>query len=272
MDGTTANYSPLQGWSNNKNYAFFAFYPHDLTLVNRDGSTPYSGGVPAIKYTMDAPEEYPEEGAVDGADFVKSMTDVMTAAPITDCYWKSASDYYSSAGVNTSGGEVKFSFSHRLSSMGLNVKNASAGGISVSSVTFTISGLKNQSVIFPLGGNDMDPIYDGEEIGDIACSLDMPESGAEITASDEGTELSDKLIFIPQSDAITFTITVGYTRTLEGYDDKEISYTTSPLTTSLTEGKKHLVYLKFTDSTVEIIGEVREEGWVDIPTVEDTFM
>jgi hypothetical protein len=181
---------------------------------------------------------------------------------------------------------------HRLSSLGLNIKNSTevkyssegeiinAGGITINSVTFTISGLANQCVIFPLGGEKVEPQYDGSEIGLIACSLDMPENGVEIRniatvpANTEppytGTELLDKLILIPQTDEVTLTVTVGYSRTLEGYADNDMIYTTQELSTTLVEGQKYLVNLNFKDSTVEVT--LKNGAWVEIPSVEDTFI
>ena len=130
--GTTTDYSPLQGWSNNKKYAFFAFYPHDLELVNLDGDTPYSGGVPAIKYVMDP------------ADLKGSMVDVMTAGHYEDRYWKSSGDN------NIENDEINFSFSHRLSCLGLNIANLSAGTITLESVAFKIGGIKFHQAVFSL--------------------------------------------------------------------------------------------------------------------------
>ena len=289
----TASYEPLQGWSNSKKYAFFAYYPIEndhVTLVNPSDGSRYTEGVPAIKYTMDVPSEYPAEGPADGAAFKASMVDLMTAAPLTNLYWKSSSDYQLTDGGNSSNGEVQFSFLHRLSSLGLNIKNSTevkyssegeiinAGSITINSVTFTISGLANQSVIFPLGGEKVDPQYDGNGIGLIACDLDIPEDDREIpnikTVLTEppytGTELSDKLIFIPQEADVKFTVTVDYTRSLDGYADNNMIYTTQELSTTLVEGQKYLVNLNFKDSTVEVT--LKNGAWVEIPSVEDTFI
>ena len=86
--GAQASYSPLQGWSNIKKYAFFAYYPlqDNVTFAMTDGT-------PAITYTM-GPDNYQN-----------SMTDVMVAAPHVDKYWKTASDN------NVSNGEVALDLS-----------------------------------------------------------------------------------------------------------------------------------------------------------------
>ena len=265
----TPYYEPLQGWSNVKQYTFFAFYPmpnDNVTLVNSSDRSKYTGGVPAIKYTMDAPSEYPAEGPADGSAFVASMVDLMTADPMTNLYWKSASDNNIPSGNSTSNGEVNFRFTHRLSCLGLKVKNLTAGGITINSVTFNISGIKNQSVIFPLDGSS--PYYGNEQIGYIACGLGIKEDESDITTT-AGLELSNKLIFIPQESDVTFTVTVGYTRSLDGYINNQ-TYSTGELSTVLTKGQKYLVNLNFKDSTVD--ASVTDEAWAVIPKVEDTFI
>ena len=265
----TPYYEPLQGWSNVKQYTFFAFYPmpnDNVTLVNSSDGSKYTGGVPAIKYTMDVPSEYPAEGPTDGSAFVASMVDLRTADPMTNLYWKSASDNYIPNGNNSSNGEVNFRFTHRLSCLGLKVKNLTAGGITINSVTFNISGIKNQSVIFPLDGSS--PYYGNEQIGYIACGLGIKEDESDITTTD-GLELSNKLIFIPQESDVTFTVTLGYTRSLDGYTDNETSFTAGPLSTALAEGKKHIVYLNFKDSTVDV--ELKCGPWAESHTIDNTF-
>ena len=259
VDGTnttvgTGSYAPLQGWSNSKKYAFFAYFPLDnstVSLVNTDGSD-YTGGVPAIRYTMDP---------TSGETFRASMEDVMTAPAQIDKFWKSSAE----GGNNVANGEVNFSFEHRLSSLGLNVKNSTAGGITVNSVSFNISGLKNQSVIFPLDGGTA--VYGNERISAIACSLTIPEGGTAIATS--GTEFPDRLILIPQTDPVTLTVTVGYTRTLDGYADNVTSHTTYELSTALNEGKKHIVNLNFKDSTVDV--EFKCGPWAESHTIDNTF-
>ena len=258
-DGTNTtvgvgSYTPLQGWSNSKKYAFFAYFPLDnsaVSLVNTDGSD-YTGGVPAIRYTMDP---------TSGEAFRTSMEDVMTAPGQIDKFWKSSAE----GGNNVANGEVNFTFEHRLSSLGLNVKNSTAGRIAVNSVSFNISGLKNQSVIFPLDGGTA--VYGNEGIAAIACSLTIPEGGTAIATS--GTEFPDRLILIPQTDPVTLTVTVGYTRTLDGYADNVTSHTTYELSTALTGGKKHIVNLNFKDSTVDV--ELKCGPWAESHTIDNTF-
>lgn len=264
-DGTNTtvgvgSYTPLQGWSNSKKYSFFAYFPvgnQYVSLVNLDDESNYNPGIPVIKYTMDPST---------GENFTASMWDVMTATAHEDLYWKSVSEKSENTSAN---GEVRFSFNHCLSCLGLNLKNSTAGGITVNSVTFHLSGIQYQSITIPLDGSTR--TSEGPAV-DIDCALHVGEGGIavpSVEANPDGVEVVDKLILIPQTSALKFTVTVGYTRTLDTYESNETSFTTGPLSTALTEAKKHIVYLNFTDSTVDV--GMTTGAWVDIPTVEDTF-
>ena len=254
-DGTTADYSPLQGWSNNKRYAFFAFYPHDLELVNLDGDTPYSGGVPAVKYSMNP------------ADLKASMVDVMTAPANVDRFWQSSAE----GGNNLTNGEVNFAFSHRLSCLGLNIANLSAGTITLESVEFKIGGIKFHQAAFSL--------TDGATLSTTAANpttaeLPLAFAEGENSIEDGATkELSDKLIFIPQEeDDLSIEVTINYIReAVNGYAAYSDNFTTQSLTTKLAQGQKHIVNLKFTDSAVEVIGQVSQEGWSKTYDVNSSF-
>ena len=264
-DGTNTtvgvgSYTPLQGWSNSKKYSFFAYYPvgnQYVSLVNLDDESKYNPGVPVIKYTMDPSS---------GEKFTASMWDVMTATAHEGLYWKSVSDKSENTSAN---GEVRFSFNHCLSCLGLNLKNSTSGGITVNSVTFHLSGIQYQSITIPLDGSTR--TSEGPAI-DIDCALQVGDGGIavpSVSTDSKGVEVPDKLILIPQTSALEFTITVGYTRTLDSYEPIQTSFTTASVSTALTEGKKHIVSLNFTDSTVDV--GMTSGAWVDIPTVEDTF-
>lgn len=264
-DGTNTSvgvgsYTPLQGWSNSKKYSFFAYYPvgnQYVSLVNLDDESKYNPGVPVIKYTMDPSS---------GEKFTASMWDVMTATAHEDLYWKSVSDKSENTSAN---GEVRFSFNHCLSCLGLNLKNSTSGGITVNSVTFHLSGIQYQSITIPLDGSTR--TSEGPAI-DIDCALQVGDGGIavpSVSTDPKGVEMPDKLILIPQTSALEFTVTVGYTRTLDSYEPIQTSFTTASVSTALTEGKKHIVSLNFTDSTVDV--GMTSGAWVDIPTVEDTF-
>lgn len=256
VDASSAmcTYSPLQGWSNAKKYTFFAYYPYGpetITLVNLDG-TQYTEGTPAIKYTIDQ------------EDLGSSMVDVMTAFH-TDKYWYSATDN------NVENGDVPFEFIHRLSCLGVHIKNSSSGEIGVVSASLTISGIKNNQVIIPLNGASATNIAATEPMS-ATLSLSIPE-GKSVSAGKE-KELSDKLIFIPQEDQedeLSVQLTITYVRkAVDGFSEYTDSFETAPLTTTLVEGQKHLIHLNFTDSTVDIEGIGKDE-WNEQTPVEDTF-
>lgn len=240
-------YSPLQGWSNTKKYAFFAYYPHDaLRLVNLDGKD-YTAGVPAIKYTLDSDDIY------------ASMTDVMTAEAKTN--------------LETSDNSVHLIFSHRLSSLGVKVKNSSSGDIVLNSVSLEISDIMYQSIVIPLNGSQVTKTPFASAHASEMALAEVAETS--LTANGGESELADKLIFIPQDEDLTATVTIGYTRkAVTGTDGSYKEYTATKTLpsqkTKLEEGKKHLILLNFTDSTVEVKG-VANTGWVDLPEVEDTF-
>lgn len=248
-DNLTASYTPLQGWSNTRKYAFFAYYPlaSNVVLVNTDGSA-YTGGVPAIKYTLD-----PD-------DLQASMADVMVAPAHTDKYWYSASQN------NVTDGDIKFSFQHCLSCLGLKIKNSSAGSIELNSVTVTVSGISHQDIVISLDGPER--IYGSAMSGEKVCDLTLLDSEKEVTA--DGIELQDKLILIPQSEDLSVVVSIEYTRSAPGYVSYTDTFTSGIVTTTLTANRKHIICLNFTDVTVEVYG-IANAGWTEVPRVDSTF-
>ena len=254
VDGTNASYAPLQGWSNSKKYSFFAYYPIEndhVTLVNTADGTAYSGGVPAIKYSINT--DNPKE----------SMVDVMIATPQENKYWHSDSDN------NLSSGEILFEFAHCLSSLGVKIRNSSAGNIMFQGIYLDIEDIQYQQIVLPLDGSTLPPVADPFDISLYGLSV----SDASSLAPGSFKELSDKVILIPQSNTeVSIRIIVSYKRQF-GNGEPSSLLTSEPytLTSNLTTGKKHMISLNFKDSTVEVGGEVSTEGWIDIPDVEDTF-
>ena len=254
-----AEYSPLQGWSNTKKYSFFAYYPNSIgnsyvSLVNMNGNT-YTPGAPSIKYTMIP------------ADLKASMVDLMTASPqVVD---GSDSDKTSQ--------DVTFNFSHRLSCLGLKVKNSSGGDIEISNVTFILSGIRYTDITIPLDEGEISRTAAANPLS-ASLSLDLGENTDKMTLSSSATEdLSDKLIFIPQTEEVSIQMEIVYKRLASGgYDGyNEFVTLTLPgadnhLTTALTEGKKHIVTVNFTNSTVNVSGAV-PEPWKEKYTINDTF-
>lgn len=244
VDGTTAKYTPLQGWSNNKKYAFFAFYPMpnaNVTLANLEGSTPYAGGAPAVKYTMDAPAAS-TEGAADGTAFKASMIDVITADHI-DQYWTSEGKSF----TNTDSDDFVLNFKHRLSALGVSIKNSSSGDIEIKSLTLTISGIKYLSTIIPLDGSAQTPeeLAEEKKVPETTFTINIADDEKSIaTKSTEPTKIKDNLIFIPQTQNISINLSMVYT---DPYSDSDITKVITDLTTPLDEGKQHMVQLNYVD-------------------------
>lgn len=250
--GSPPSYTPLQGWSNTRKYTFFAFYPignENVDLVSTDGSE-YKGGVPAIKYSLNT------------EDLQGSMVDVMVSEPCTDLYYNSSGDN------NLQGREVKLTFNHILSALGVNFTKETENTIKINGVSMTISGIQYQTYIYPLDGV-ADAAPDGPAMDEKSFALSIPE-GVEVVSESAGTEIADKLIFIPQSQEATISLTINYTRSAGGVSfDDEKSF--NGITTAFKAGKKHLIQLKFTDSTVDVESDVTSSAWTDAWTVNNTF-
>lgn len=246
-------YSPLQGWSNTKKYAFFAYYPTNTTLVN-------TTGVPTIKYTLAE-----DDPATDANEMYQSMADVMTATPRTDLYWNSAS------ANNVANGEVTFSFAHRLSCVGVKIKNSTNSAITVSKVDFIVAGIQNKDITIPLDGTAVEPTNADTPMS-TSFSLSLADTDKSIpvntTSQEEYKELSDKLIFIPQSSNLTIS---KFQITFKRGTAAAESFIVNDLTTALEEGKKHLISLNIKESTVEVSYKFETNAWTDIDDVYDTF-
>lgn len=246
------SYTPLQGWSNTRKYTFFAFYPignENVDIVSADGSK-YKGGVPAIKYSLNT------------EDLRGSMVDVMVSEPCKDLYYNSAQDN------NIQGDEVKLKFNHILSALGVNFTKGTENTIKINGVSMTISGIQYQTYIYPLDGV-ADDVPGGPAMDEKSFALSIPE-GVEVVSEIAGTEIADKLIFIPQSQEATISLTINYTRSAGGVSfDDEKSF--NGITTAFKAGKKHLIQLKFTDSTVKVESDVTSGAWTDVEDVNNTF-
>ena len=275
------SYEPLQGWSNSKKYTFFAYYPIDETdepkveLVNANGG-PYTGGSPYLKYSLDV------------ADLKSSMVDLMTGdcnhlsttggkthtAPCQkDLYWKSSTDN------NIANGEVTFRFEHRLSSLGVKAKNGTTGSIKITGAAMQINGIQNETITIPLEGGT--PQTTGPEAAyNAEISLDVPSGGESISNTTNHQELSDKLIFIPQTGPLSIRMIIEYERSANGYQ----SFTTTATipadqngqaqfltVASLAEGTKYMIPLNFTESSVTVSGNINGEKWANSHEITDTF-
>lgn len=251
------SYTPLQGWSNTRKYTFFAFYypigNKNVDIVSANGSE-YKGGVPAIKYSLNT------------GDLQGSMVDVMVSEHCEDLYYNSSEDN------NLQGSEVKLKFNHILSALGVNFTKKTENTITINGVSMTISGIQYQTYIYPLDGVAATP---GGSTMEGSFALSIPEGGVEVSSKGAGTEIAgteiaDKLIFIPQSGNATISLTINYTRsagTVSFTDEKSFT----DIKTAFEAGKKHLIQLKFTDSTVEVTSDVTSGAWTDVEDVNNTF-
>lgn len=230
-----ASYTPLQGWLNDKKYAFFAFYPmpnDHVTLVNLDGNTPYSGGIPAVRYSNPNLD-------------VSKMDDVMIANYHTDLFWHSSNK----EGNNIPSGEVNFQFDHCLSCLVLSLKSTSEATITIQKITLSLSNVQYGSVIFPLDGDYTSVKYEKANESTKEIILEPQK-----IISEDYTDLSDLLILIPQDQDLSINLTVNYQRKYPDRDPYDAIFNTStPLTAKLLKGKKHKVKLDFSDSNVFIL-------------------
>lgn len=254
--GSPPSYTPLQGWSNTRKYTFFAFYPignENVDIVSANGSE-YKGGVPAIKYSLNTEH------------LQGSMVDVMVSEPCEDLYYNSSEDN------NLQGSEVKLQFNHILSALGVNFTKKTENTIKIKGVSMTISGIQYQTYIYPLDGAAA-TLGGSTTEGSFALSIPEDEDGVIgviVSSESAGTEIADKLIFIPQSGEATISLTIEYTRSAAGvsFTDKK---SFNGITTVFKAGKKHLIQLKFTDSTVYVESDVTSSAWTDAWTVNNTF-
>jgi hypothetical protein len=195
------------------------------------------------------------------ANFKASMVDVMTAPCHKDLY------AYTSIGTQPKTDDINFDFDHHLSCVGVKVKKTSSCDIVLNSITLKVSGIKNNILTIPLDGTAS--TADGPN-DPFSADLALTLGSTEKTVSTAYTELSDKLIFVPQSENISIQAIVNYTRKLSGYVDVTLEVPLTTVQTSLTEKNKHLIQLNFTDSNVTV-SSVTNSGWIDIEDVHNTF-
>lgn len=232
------SYAPLQGWSSSKKYTFFAYYPNSLPLVNEDGSAPYTGGLPAIKYELN-----------DDSLRESAMADVMVASPHVDLY---------------QGSNVALSFNHCLSALGVKVNNLSEAAVTIESVTWLISGIKYKDAVIKLDGT---PLVPGTAFASEMSSIAFVDSFTVPTMAVD-KNYPEAVILIPQDDNLTLTLNVEYTREATG---QEGEINSSTLTTPLKTGKMHFVHLIFTDTKVEVKQDISEGEWANTHEVPSTF-
>jgi hypothetical protein len=105
--------------------------------------------------------------------------------------------------------------------------------------------------------------------GTFALSLDSGQTFA-VAQTPEYDELSDKLIFIPQTEKMTIKATIGYKRNAyDGYSTVESTKTVENLETALAEGQKQMISFNFTDSKVDV--SISKGPWSNKHEVDNSF-
>lgn len=231
------SYAPLQGWSGSKKYTFFAYYPSTLPLFNEDGSTPYTAGLPAIKYELN--DESFRESA---------MVDVMVATPHFD---------------HNQGGNIEFSFKHCLSALGVKVDNLSEAAVTIESATWLISGITYKDAIIKLDGT-LEP---GTAFASGSNSIAFVDPFTVATMTPD-KNYPEAVILIPQEENLTLKLTVEYTREATGQQGEVNS---STLSTNMEKGTMHFVHLIFTDTKVEVKEDISKGNWAATHDVPSTF-
>jgi hypothetical protein len=188
------------------------------------------------------------------------MVDLMVATPHTNLDGSSS---------DVTSNDVTFSFNHCLSSLGVNIQNASAGSIEITGVSLALSNIKYSTVIVLLDGTAEIP---SGSLSDQSCDLLLADAEKSIASGTTDHELSDKLILIPQNDEnLSVGLTIYYKRTYSSGTvmDGQTFTTSTPLTTKLTKGKKYTIHLKFTDSNTYAM--VESGNWETGPNVNHEF-
>ena len=155
--------------------------------------------------------------------------------------------------------------------MGVKIKNSTNSAITVSKVDFTVAGIQNKDIIIPLDGTAVEPTNVDTPMS-ASFSLSLADTDKSIpvntTSQEEYKELSDKLIFIPQSSDLTIS---KFQITFKRGTAAAESFIVNDLTTALEEGKKHLISLNIKESTVDVSYKFETNAWTDIEDVYDTF-
>lgn len=278
-NGATHTYTNPQEWQNNLKYAFFAWYP--ATLVANGGSSTYEGK-PYITYNL-------PEGT--DRDARKNMHDVLTAERI---------DYQK----RIYGASVALEMKHRLA--GLDIKAGSlinakgleetygtvgednyvkewdketledseAVTLSITDFTLTLENIKTSVKI------ELNPDYSADGIsltpsGSATKTYTGFEGATGIGYYNSNDDLKtlvgndEKLILIPQNDAIKVSMSMNYTITCNGVS-KTLSASANDITIDkLEENNYYYLLLNFTKSGLFVKTQVTNL-WEE-KTIDHTF-
>lgn len=186
-NNTTAN--PVE-WDGNMKYSFFAYYPATTSGTVALSTASTTAGVPAITYTVPAPES-------DG---------YMDAMKIPDILYASATDVQ-----NTGSGTVSLNFHHALCLLDVEARNLKSEDITISDLILTIESQRYSSITIPLDGSVASP--SGVVTNSFNCrmqpatgtgsSVTVHEFGSDGTSSNTPISYPDYNIgFIPQDPAV----------------------------------------------------------------------
>lgn len=276
-DGATHSYTPLKPWSVTSKYAFFAWYPTEIEDLNT-GATKTVGttttpiepkdyeGNPYITYTLPTGTDKAARGR---------MYDVMTACEL---------DYEKAEGIN-----VPLTMKHRLAALDvlaismINPKSLNEAWkltgdaaykdndvitVKVTEMSLKLESIKT-SVKIPLNTNETSeqlvasgsatPTYTGFTLGTIPYYTGADNNLIELVGANE------KLILIPQTEAISATISLSYQILCNGTPiekDGKTTFTDSETITinGLKEGVYHYMLVTFTKSGI-LLQAHADESW-----------
>ena len=257
-DGSTHSYTPMQAWLGKQEYAFFAFYPSNLTVSGSDQT-----GNPYIDFTFPRGD-------------LSQHIDVMTDDEIH---------------VDYSTRSVGFKMQHRLSAIDLRANNIYNGvEIRITSMSITFNNLLYDKVRIPLNTRDKLKLdyYAGMASNKTATYnllptgkvMTIPADGYDIPiTSVEGVNESTTMIVIPQDQYIdtngdgtvedftmTGKVTVAYETYQNGTKTGSVAAKDYPFSMdrSLIGRQHYYIMLNFAEGDVTI-AIIESESWESLP-------
>ena len=247
VEGSAAagfTYAPLKYWPKNdgETISFFAYAPYKSESNGiSEQSLPSASGAPLIRYSL------PDDEA--------SQVDLLCAAPALA---KTAFD-----------GQVRFSFSHVLSRIGVSVKTDASvlsGGSAVYLNSVSIEAGFPSSGVLDLG----DGTWSNLRAGDLRTyvrDLGSTESGLAVGTSDYPVFSGDDFVMCIPSDGLALGLTVTYTVVTPDTalaSGKSVIVNTVELSTNLNalSGKTHTIVLNISPEAVSF-GEPSVSEWED---------
>ena len=263
-NGSTHDYTPMQAWVGKQSYAFFAFYPYNLTVSGKNQT-----GNPYIDYTFNRSN-------------LSQHLDVMTDDEIH---------------IDYSARSVGFRMQHRLSAIDLRANNIYDGvEIRITEMSISFNNLLYDKVHIPLNTRDKLKYnyYAGMAANTTATyellssgkTLSVPADGYDVPlTSIKGINEGTTMIVIPQDQYIdtngdgteeNFTmngvVTVAYDTYVNGTKTGSIAakgYEFS-MDRSLIAGQHYYIMLNFAEGDVTI-AIIESEKWEELPDITHEF-